>query len=274
MNRIDHDLNTKKLMLFKYLKSFQNLAVAFSGGVDSTLLLAAAHHVLGSRAVAMTARSPTHPARELALATEMATQLGVRHIVFDTHEMADADFTANGAQRCYHCKRVLFGALKRHAKEAGINALAHGVNQDDLSDFRPGLKAAEEMGVLAPLVTAGLTKVEIRQLARQMGLGNWERPAMACLATRIAYGTEIKPELLARIDAAEEILWRLGVPYCRVRHHGPIARIEVLSDDVEKLASPDMRGEIVQQFRALGYEHVTLDLEGYLSGKMNRELND
>lgn len=261
-----------KSKLFNQLKGIEKLAVAFSGGVDSTLLLAAAHHVLGDGAVAMTARSATHPLRELDLAKEMAVKIGVRHIIFDTDELEDAAFTANDVQRCYHCKRELFGVMRKQAQIIGVETIAHGVNLDDLSDFRPGIKAAEEMGIIAPLVSAGLTKTDIRQLAHEMGLDNWQRPAMACLATRIPYGTPIDAVLLERIHAAEDILWRLGVSYCRVRHHGPIARIEVRVEEVERLAAPDIRRQIVDQLRGLGYDHVCLDLEGYLSGKMNRSI--
>ena len=273
MAAVSHGLAPKQEKLFAHLKRFESLGVAFSGGVDSTLLLAAAKHVLGDRAVALTARSPTHPSRELVLAEEMVKKIRIKHIIFDTHEMNDEDFTTNGPERCYHCKRVLFGAMQQAAQKVGIHTIAHGVNVDDLSDFRPGMQAAEELGIETPLVEAGLTKSNVRQLARQMGLDNWQRPAMACLATRIPYGTTILPEMLERIDAAEEILWRLGVPYCRVRHHGAIARIEVRAVDLERLAGPGIRTEVVEQLRRLGYDHVCLDLEGYLSGKMNRELN-
>lgn len=272
MATISHGLEPKKSKLFGQLKKFKNLAVAFSGGVDSTLLLAAAHQVLGDRVVAMTAQSPTHPAREITLASEVARKLGVRQIVFETHEMDDEDFIANGSRRCYYCKRLLFDALQKHAQKVGIASIAHGINLDDLSDFRPGIQAAEEMGIEAPLVSAGMTKANVRQLARQMGLDNWQRPAMTCLATRIPYGTRIQSDILTRIDTAEEILWRLGVPYCRVRHHGAIARIEVRVNEIERLTCPGIRKEVVDQLRGLGYDHVCLDLEGYLSGKMNREL--
>lgn len=272
MDDVARGLAPKQLKLFAQLEGYGALAVAFSGGVDSALLLAAAKQVLGEGVVAMTAKSPTHPARELDLAEEMAKKIGVKHIIFDTNEMEDAAFAANSPQRCYHCKRVLFSTMKAQARKVGIETIAHGVNLDDLSDFRPGIQAAKELDVAAPLVQAGLTKLNVRQLARQMGLDNWQRPAMACLATRIPYGTPIATDLLARIDTAEEILWRLGVPYCRVRHHGAIARIEVRASDLERLTRTAIRGEIVDQLRALGYEHVCLDLEGYLSGKMNREL--
>lgn len=272
MNEHSRQLENKKLTLFENLKRLKKVGVAFSGGVDSSLLLAAAAHVLGDQAVAMTATSPTHPAREAQLATQIAKQLGVRHVWFKTSEMADAHFTANDPQRCYYCKRLIFGEMRRQAHQLGIENIAHGANTDDMADFRPGRKAAEELNVISPLNDAGLSKAEIRQLARQMNLPNWERPSMACLATRIPYGTPINIETLARIDTAEDILWQHGAPFCRVRHHGDLARIEVHPQDVQKIAAPGVREQIAAKLRQLGYRYVCLDLEGYESGKMNRDL--
>jgi uncharacterized protein len=273
MNEHSRRLENKKLKLFENLNRWEKVAVAFSGGVDSSLLLAAAAHVLGDQAIAMTAASPTHPAREAQLANEIAKRLGVRHVWFETSEMTDARFTANDSHRCYYCKRLLFGEMRRQAHQLGVETLAHGANIDDMADFRPGREAAEELNVISPLSDAGLGKAEIRQLARQMNLPNWERPSMACLATRIPYGTPINSETLARIDAAEDILWRLGAPFCRVRHHGDLARIEVHPKDVQQIAAAGVRGQVAAQLRQLGYRYVCLDLEGYESGKMNRDLD-
>ena len=202
----------------------------------------------------------------------MAKRLGVRHIVVDTHELDDPAFVRNGPRRCYHCKLNLFRVMGDLARKEGIGVLAHGANADDLSDFRPGFQASQEMGVVAPLINAGLTKVQIRELARQMKLDNWNRPAMACLASRMAYGTPIDSQLLKRIDSAEGVLRTLGIPVCRVRHHGHMARIEVPSSHLTLLMAPEQRQRIVGAFRQLGYHHVALDLEGYVSGKMNRDI--
>lgn len=263
-------LEAKKKALYENLSRYPSLGVAFSGGVDSSFLLAVARHVLGHRVVAMTGQSPIHPSGEKEAAIALAKQLGVRHILFDTHELDNPDFVRNGHQRCYHCKLGLLQAMQRIAQKQGIAMLAHGANVDDLSDFRPGFQAAQEMGVAAPLVDVGLTKVQIRELARQMGLSNWDRPAMACLATRIGYGIIIDRHLLDRIDRAERVLRNMGITACRVRHHDHLARIEVAPSQLPRLIDPQRRKAIVQAFQKLGYHHIALDLEGYISGKMNR----
>lgn len=252
------------------VKSCESLAVAFSGGVDSSLLLAVAHEELGERVVAMTALSKTHPKSETADAKAIAEHIGARHVLFESDEMDDADFLANGPQRCYHCKKRIFALMRKAAREIGIQTLAHGANLDDQGDFRPGFRAAEESGVMAPLVEAGLTKSDIRELARRMGLPNWNRPAMACLATRIAYGTPISEKSLHQIERAEAVLAHIGIHQCRVRHHGSLARIELADQEMDRLNDEGLRRQIVQRFRALGFDFVCLDLEGYVSGKMNR----
>jgi len=265
-------IDFKRDKLFDYLQKFHTLAVGFSGGVDSTLLVAAAKQVLGDRVIAMTAQSPTHPQKELDHAAGIAEALGVRHIVFQTHEMEDVDFTANGPERCYHCKKILFGAMRDLADGEGLEHLAHGANLDDISDHRPGFRAAEELGVTAPLIEAGLTKQDIRHLAQRMGLPNWNRPAMACLATRVPYGEKLAPDVLRKIEQAESMIMRTGVRHCRVRHHGNLARIEIDMDENSRLIDETVRQNLIRQFRSIGYQFVCLDLEGYLSGKMNREL--
>ena len=231
------------------------MGVAFSGGVDSTLLLAAAQRQLGGHVVALTAVSSIHPSGEKELAVELAERLGVRHVLFATDELSDPDFRSNPVDRCYYCKRALFAAMQRQAVSLGLQVIAHGANLDDMSDFRPGFRAARECRVAAPLIDAGLSKIEIRQLARQWGLANWDRPAMACLATRIPYDTPIQST---------------AVRQCRVRHYGDMARIETEAEKISQLVDSQVRLEIVKGLRALGYEHVCLDLEGYTSGKMNR----
>lgn len=265
-------LENKKTRLFNDLQKLGPLAVAFSGGVDSTLLLAAAHHVLGDRVIAITAASAAHSSGELEIAVDLAREMGVRHVIIETDELEDSNFVLNGPDRCYFCKKRLFNAMIDSALQDGVQVLAHGINLDDLDDFRPGLKAAEEMGIVAPLAQSKISKSDVRQIARQMGLPNWDRPAMACLATRIPYGTMIRKELLIKIDQAEQAVRQLGVRHCRVRHYGNMARIEVGADEIEALAKHRARERIIAVFKGLGYQHVSLDLEGYQTGKMNRDL--
>lgn len=270
-HRID-SIESKKSQLYKYLKELQSLVVGFSGGVDSSLLLAAAHQVLGDRVIAMTATSATHSKREMDYAVKLAEEIGVRHLFFETDEMGDVQFTSNGPERCYHCKKRLFSGMRRLADELGFETLSHGANVDDHSDYRPGLKAADELNVKAPLSQVGLTKPEIRALAKSMGLSSWDRPSMACLATRVPYGVVIEQQLLVRIDQAETIVRQAGASHCRVRHHGNIARIELNETDMEKLMRPKIRQKITKGIRTLGYKFVCIDMEGFESGKMNREL--
>lgn len=265
--------NEKFTTLQQLLGRFDGLGVAFSGGVDSTLLLAAAKRVLGDRVIAFTARSAIHPEAELNFSMAMAGQLKVQQVVFATDELQDPLFVANGRLRCYHCKRRLFEIMARQARQSGIHVLAHGANLDDAGDYRPGLQAAKEFGIAAPLMEAGLTKGEIRSLAKKMGLPNWDKPAMACLASRVPYDTPISPALLHRIDQAESMVRDVVQGACRVRHHGSVARIEVDPAVQSELLRPATRRRIVDALRALGYDHVCLDMEGYVAGKMNRGLN-
>lgn len=264
------EISTKYERLQEILRPLPSLAVAFSGGVDSALVLAAAVAVLERRVVALTADSPLHPARETRAAVDIGGRLGVRHIVVRTEEMAQADFRANTRERCYICKKLIFRRLMSVAASLGIAHMAHGVNQDDLSDYRPGLRAAEEMAVMAPLVDAGLAKTEIRRLARALGLPNWDRPAMACLASRIPYDTPITHALLSRVEAAEDVLDNLGLRGGRVRCHGDVARIELSGEeDMARAFAPDVRQRLIQGLKAAGFTHVALDLEGYRQGSLN-----
>jgi uncharacterized protein len=260
----------KKEKLMALIGEYPSLGVAFSGGVDSSLLLAVAHKMLGTCVTAFTAQSPTHPANERLAAEKIAKGLGVRHIVFKTNEMNIHDFTENTPQRCYYCKKELFQRMREEASGLSLHVLAHGANLDDQDDFRPGFRAAQEQNIRSPLVEAGLTKADVRQLAQEEGLPNWNRPAMACLATRIPYGTRISPVLLSRIEQAEALIRRLGITACRVRDHDTLARIEVDSHEIESLCSEQIRLQLVDGLIRLGYHHVCIDLEGYQAGKMNR----
>jgi uncharacterized protein len=262
----------KKNRLLAVLKGYDSLAVAYSGGVDSTFLLAAAQEALGNRVTAVTVDSPIHSRREIREALETAKALQVKHIVVPVADITNPAFVANPPDRCYTCKQLMLAEIIRTAAERGVRRVAHGVNLDDRRDYRPGLKAAEELGVAAPLVEAGLTKADIRALSRRMGLPSWNRPPMACLASRIPYGRPITPEALRMVEAAEEVLQGMGFRGCRVRHHGAVARIEVLTSDLRKTMLAAVRTEIFERLRRIGFRHVAVDLEGYVPGSLNRAL--
>jgi len=263
---------SKKENLASHLKKLDSLVVAFSGGVDSALLLAVAYQVLGDKVLAVTARSVIHPGREGEDAAAFAGKSGLRHLVFNSEEMSLPEFVANQPDRCYHCKRHLVQALFKIARENGIKNVAHGANTDDLKDYRPGFRAADEAGVLAPLIDAQLNKEEIRFLSKEMGLPTWDKPPMPCLASRIPYGSPITEGKLKMVEEAERFLLDQGFREVRVRHHGAVARIEVGSAEREKIMANGLRQATVDKFRKIGFEHVALDLEGYLAGKMNRAL--
>lgn len=248
------------------------MLVAFSGGVDSTLLLFAAHEALGDRAVAAIGLSPTYPAREHAQALETAERIGVTVLTVETHEMEDPRYRDNPPDRCYHCKRALFSTLLALARERGLEAVLEGSNADDASDHRPGMQAADDLGVRRPLLEVGLTKEEIRQLARDRGLSVWNKPSLACLASRIPYGSAISEQRLNRIDRAEEVIRAHGIQQVRVRDHGEIARIEVAPEEIALLLKEEVRTVVVRALKESGYRYVSIDLEGYRTGAMNEVL--
>ncbi|MCS7259771.1 MAG: ATP-dependent sacrificial sulfur transferase LarE [Anaerolineae bacterium] len=268
MEEISTAVPSKRERLQELLRAMARVAVAYSGGTDSTLLLKVACDVLGHEHVlALTAVSPSQPASEREEAGALARHIGVRHALIETHELDDARYVENTLERCYFCKRVILEALIRYASREGFNVVVDGANADDLHDHRPGSRAAREWGVRSPLQEAGLTKAEIREWARALGLPNWDKPAAACLASRVPYGTPITAELLRRIEQAEAAVRRLGVRQLRVRHHGNLARIEVEPPDFVTIL--ERRAEVIQALRALGYAYVTLDLAGYRSGSMH-----
>lgn len=245
--------------------------IAYSGGVDSTFLAKVARDVLEDRALAVTACSETYPDHEVKEALALAEQLGLRHLTIWTEELANEEFAANPPDRCYFCKTELFGKLLDIAREHGLSYVLDGANHDDQFDHRPGMRAGGELGVRSPLKEAGLTKEDIRQLSREMGLPTWDKPSFACLSSRFPYGERITQEKLTMVGRAEDYLRSLGVGQLRVRHHGDLARIEVAATDFPKvLAAAD---EIARKLKELGYTYVALDLQGYRTGSMNEVLS-
>jgi uncharacterized protein len=262
----------KKERLTINLKNCGSLLVAFSGGADSSFLLEVANEVLGDRVLAVTATSSIQPIGERELAGQYTRERRIRHMVFPSCVTALEGFMANTEDRCYHCKRYLFENFLIIAKEKDLRHVAHAANVDDLKDFRPGFRAATELGVLAPLVDVHLGKEEIRFLSRQMGLPTWDKPSMACLASRIPYGIPIEEKNLRMVQEAESFLLDRGFRQVRVRHHGAVAKVEVEESSLKRLLDHHLRKELVVHLRRVGFEHVALDLEGFISGKMNRSL--
>ena len=271
--KMNIDIQKKKEKLILILEKYNSLIVAFSGGVDSTFLLGVAREVLKDNVVAVTARSPVHPERETKFTKKFAKSLGIKHIMMQSREMSQEDFVANTKDKCYLCKKLLAEDLLKLASEMGIKHVAHGANMDDMDDFRPGLKAAREMGIEAPLIDASLTKKDIRFLSKEMDLVTWDKPSMACLASRIPYGTSITNEALNKIDRAEQFILSLGFVSCRVRYHNEVARIEVSPGEFERLIDDKTRTAIIGKFKDIGFLYISMDLEGYLQGSMNRSFS-
>jgi uncharacterized protein len=265
-------LHLKAAALTRALEDFPGLIVAYSGGVDSAYLAWAATRALASRALCITADSPSYPERHREMATRIAREFGLNHEIIRTDEMARPEYRANPANRCYYCKHELYTHLSAIGRERGIPVIADGSNADDRGDYRPGRQAAREFGVRSPLDEVGLTKAEIRELSRAAGLPTWDEPASACLSSRIPYFTEVTDEKLRMIEQAENVLRGLGFRVCRVRHHDAIARLEIAREEMSRALEPEIAETIDRELRAIGYQHVVLDLRGYRLGSFNDAL--
>jgi pyridinium-3,5-biscarboxylic acid mononucleotide sulfurtransferase len=263
-------LDDRSKELVELLRSYGSCAVAFSGGVDSAVVAQAAQLALGDAAVAVTGASASLAAGELQSAIDLAKQIGIRHQVIHTQEFSNPAYVENASDRCYHCKTELYTRLDGLAEKLGVAVIVNGANADDLGDYRPGMKAADERGVRSPLAECGITKAEVRQLAISWGLRVWDKPATPCLSSRVAYGEAVTPERLAMIDSAERYLRSLDLTLLRVRYHqGDIARLEIPLAELARFTQPPIRDQVVAQLKALGFKYVTLDLEGFRSGSMN-----
>ncbi len=263
----------KENLLLARLADIPSLIVALSGGADSAYLAWAAHEALGARALSITALSPSYSAHDRVIVEEFVSKLGLRHEFIETHEMDNPAYRANAADRCYFCKDELFSALDELARERGFAAVAYGVNADDTLDFRPGHRAATEHQVLAPLLDAGLSKAEIRLLSQRAGLPTWDRPASACLSSRLPYGTEVTPERLELVERGEAALRALGFRQFRVRLHDKLARVEISPEEMSRALVPEMAAAMADQLKAAGFAYVALDLEGYRQGSLNETLS-
>src|SRR6478752_3069920 len=266
----DPALVAQRDKLLETLRGYGRVAVAYSGGIDSTVVAQAAFEALGDAAIAVTAVSDSLAAGELEEAQELARRIGIRHRVIRTEEFADPNYLRNNPDRCYFCKSELYGRLAGLLKELEVDTIASGANTDDLGDHRPGMRAASEHGVRHPLQECGLSKADVRALAKAWDLPTWDKPATPCLSSRIAYGENVTPERVRMIDQAEQWLRQRGLRLLRVRYHkGDMARIEVPLEELPRLTQPEVRDALVHTFRALGFKFITLDLEGFRSGSLN-----
>ncbi|MBT3353453.1 MAG: ATP-dependent sacrificial sulfur transferase LarE [Candidatus Scalindua sp.] len=268
------EVEEKLSKLKAVVSKLESVVVAFSGGVDSTLVAKVCYDTLKDKSIAVTARSETYPDFEFKESQKLADEIGIKHLVIDTSELAIEGFANNPPERCYFCKTELFGKLKEIAGEQGFLNVADGANLDDTQEFRPGLQASRELNVRSPLKETGLTKKDIREVSKFLNLPNWDKPAYACLSSRFPYGQSITEEKLSMVSEAEKYLRALGLIQFRVRHHETIARIEVLPEDIHILTNSPVREELSAKFKNIGFTYVTLDLEGYRSGSMNEILSE
>src|SRR5262245_29824906 len=266
-------LDAKEQCLREIICQIGSCIVAFSGGVDSSYLAVVAKQVLGHSALAVTAESPSYPSYQRNIALEVVAKFGLRHEIVASGEMNDANYVANPANRCYFCKHELYTKLHAIAKSRGFYYVLDGNNLDDTGDYRPGRQAGRELEVRSPLIEAGLRKEEIRELSRRLGLQTWNQPASACLSSRIPYGSSVTLEKLRMIDRGEEVLRAMGFSQSRVRHHGDLARIEILREDLPRALSLELFNLLSREFKTIGFKFVTLDLEGYRTGSLNEVLN-
>ncbi|MBX4260082.1 ATP-dependent sacrificial sulfur transferase LarE [Clostridium estertheticum] len=268
------ELEMKFQKLKDSIQGLKSVAIAYSGGVDSTFLLKVAADVLGNKVIAITAKSTTYPEREFKEAVKYIGDIGAKHIVIISEELEIEGFAKNPIDRCYFCKKELFSKVRKVADDNNINAVLDGSNADDVSDYRPGMKAANELRVISPLKDAFLTKDNIRELSKRLGLPTWNKPAFACLSSRFPYGNEITVEKLSMVEKAEQFLLDLGFRQIRVRHHGDIARVEVNAQERDKFFSTEMMDKVANELKSIGFKYVTLDLLGYRTGSMNEVLSD
>jgi pyridinium-3,5-biscarboxylic acid mononucleotide sulfurtransferase len=269
MPEVTSEILRKQESLIASLRALDSLLIAFSGGADSAYLAWAANKALGPRALAITALSASFSEHDRHESERFAAANGIRHEIIHTEEFSNPLYVANQADRCYHCKDELFDKMEAFARSRGFSAIAYGINADDTHEFRPGHRAAAEHKILAPLLDAGLRKSEIRELSQLAGLSTWDRPAAACLSSRVAYGTAVTAELLARIEAGENALRGLGFRQFRLRVHGELARIEIARDELDRALNAELFQEISESLKGLGFTYVTLDLEGYRTGSLN-----